>query len=116
MLRVLDPEAPVARTVVASDALVNIEQRRIRAIADRVHQDVQSGPVGAGNPALEVPGRVDEQAAIPRRIGEWLVKCRGMRAERPVHEPLERAKSQRRVAASVGAETPRGYDIAQLLP
>ena len=41
MLRVLDAEAPVARTVLANHALVDVELRSDRAVADRVDDHVQ---------------------------------------------------------------------------
>jgi hypothetical protein len=42
---------------------------------------VQPGLVRAGDPAIEILGGIDEQALVPGRIIERLVKRGGMRAE-----------------------------------
>ena len=65
----------------ASHALVNVELRPNREIADRVHDEVQSVRVGAVRPAIEIVRRVDEQPAIVRRVVERLEHRRGVRAE-----------------------------------
>ena len=53
----LDAEAAVLSAVLALDPLEDVELRTDRAIADRVHDDVQSRAVGARYPCVKVgPG------------------------------------------------------------
>ena len=54
VLRVLDAEATVACAVLARDAIVDVEQQAVGAVADGVHHHVQAGLVGAGDPGVEV--------------------------------------------------------------
>ena len=122
----LDAEAPVARAVLLADALEDVEQRRVGAVADGVHDDVEAGLVGARDPGVEVLGRGDEEPAIRGlarrslgeggRVRERLVERRGVRAERAVDEPFQRADPQPRVAASVRAEALRRDGVAQPRP
>ena len=116
VLGVLDAEAAVARTVLARHALEDVEQRRVGPIADRVNDHVQAGLVGAGDPAVEILWRRDEQAALAGRVGERVVKGRRVRSERSVDEPLERADAQPGVAAPFRSEAFRGDGVPQSLP
>ena len=83
------------------DALVDVEQGGVGAVADRVHHHVQAGRIGAADPGVEIVRRVDEEAAVLRRVGERLVERRGVRTERAVDEALQPADAQPRVAAAV---------------
>ena len=113
----LDAEAAVARAVLFRDALVDVELHADRAVADRVHRDLQSGAVGGGGPLVDLLRRVDQQAAVLRRVGERLEECRRVRAERAVDEAFESADAQPFVAAAVSAAVCLCSDcVAQMLP
>ncbi len=117
MLRVFDPEAAVAAAVLVDDAIVNVEQQTVRAIADRVDHDVEPGLVGVRNPGVEILGRVDEEPAVLRRVVERLMERGGMRTERTVDEALQAADAEPFVSAPIVAAVlfPRD-DFAQAAP
>ena len=102
VLRVLDAEAAVARAVLARDALEDVEQRRVRPVADRVHDDLQAGLVGAGDPRVEIFGRVD-QAGRGRCgasvNGSWNAAV--CEPSEPSTKPLSPPISQPLVAAAI---------------
>ena len=80
VLTVLVAEAAVAGAVDAGDAVVDVEQDGVGAIADGVHGDLQPRRVrGADPPAHAVLGILGE-AAVTRRIGVRLEEERGARA------------------------------------
>jgi len=66
VLRVLDPEAPIARAILPRHSLEDAQLHIDGAIPDRVNDDVKPCPVGSRRPGIEVLGRVHEQAAIRR--------------------------------------------------
>ena len=111
MLEVFDAKAAIARSVFARDAGEDVELGANRAIANRVHDDVQPGFVGAGRPRIEMLRRVDEEARVVRCIREWGEHRRGVGAERTVHETFEAANVQPRIAAAA-----RPHGVAQLFP
>ena len=61
--------------------------------------------------AIEIVRRIHEQPEVVRRIAERLEHRRGVRAERSVDEPFERADAKPVVAAAV-----LGDDVSQPLP
>ena len=97
-------------------ALVGVEQQPIRPIADRVHHDMQTRLVGAGDPCIQIFRRVDQQAAILRRVVEGFVKSGRVRAQRAVDESLERADAQPFIAPTVGAAVCARARLAETPP
>ena len=82
------------------DALINIELRPNRPIADRVNDDLQTRLVGADRPLFEILRRVDEQSAIARLVGERFQKRGGVGAERAVDKSFQSADAQPIVASA----------------
>jgi hypothetical protein len=111
VLRVLDAEAPVARTVLGFDPLEDVELRADRAVADGVHDDLEPCGVGALRPRIEALRLGHEEPAIVRRVGERLEHRRGVRAERAVDEALEPADAEPGVTTAT-----RLHRVAQALP
>ena len=95
----------------AGDALEEVELVADRAVADRMHDDVKAGRVGAAHARFHVGGLRHLQPAVAGRIGERLEHQRRVRAERAVDEALERADAEPRVAAAA-----RGNGVAEALP
>ena len=105
------------RTVLSRDAIVGVQDQRVGAVADGVHHHMQAGFVGAGDPRVEVLGRVDQQPAVLRGVVKRQVKRRRVRAERPVDVALQPADAQPVVAAAVRAAVLlAGHDVAQARP
>jgi hypothetical protein len=65
-----DAEAAVARAVGLLHALVDIELRPNRPIADRMHDDLQTRAVGAHRPLFQILLGVHEQPTIARLVAE----------------------------------------------
>ena len=53
VLRVLDPEAPVARAVRPGDAVVDVEDQAVGPLADGVHRHLEPGGVGGADPGAQ---------------------------------------------------------------
>ena len=117
VLRVLDAEATVSLAVLAGDAIVGVEQQRVGTVADGVHHHVQAGFVGAGDPGVEVFGRVDQQPPVLRGVVKRRVKRGRVRPERAVDEAFQRADAQPLVAAAIRAAVLlAGHDVAKTRP
>ena len=91
VLRVLDPEAAVARAVRPGDAVVDVEREAVGALADGVDRHLETGRVRRADPGAE---RVLGSPQQARRRGVVIVgrvEQRGGRAERAVHVALHAA-------------------------
>src|SRR5438270_10547717 len=104
VLRVLDPEASIARAVLALHALEDIELQIYRPIPNRVDDHVQMRLVGTGCPRVKILGRIHEQPAVRWRIGERLHHCRGVGAQRSVDEAFEPTDPEPGVSVSTRAD------------
>ncbi len=80
VLRVLDARPPVAGAVALAEARQPIEMQADGAVADRMHDEMQSSGIGAVAPRVERVGIGHEQTAIARRIVERLEHRGGARA------------------------------------
>ena len=103
MLAVLVAEAAVAGPVRPGDAVVDVEEDGVSAIADGVHGDLEARRIGVADPRAHVLFGVLQQTEIARRVGVRLEEIRGAGAHRAVHETLEAADAHPVVARAAGA-------------
>src|SRR5213592_1010760 len=89
VLRVLDAEAAIAWPMCARHAVVDGQQDRVGAVADRVDRDLQSRGVGIADPATHVLLGVLHEAAVARGIAVGLDEVRGAGPGRTIDVSLE---------------------------
>ena len=110
VLRVLDPEAAVARAMRPGDAVVDVEQQPVGSLADGVDRHLQAGGIGAPIQARSESSGVTRRPLVSRRIVVGLIEQRGGRAERAVHVALDarRSRASRRPRPSPSPVRPSG--------
>ena len=85
----LDAEAAIAWPMCSRHAVVDGQQDRVGAVADRVDRDLQSRGVGIADPATHVLLGVLHEAAVARGIAVGLDEVRGAGPGRTIHVSLE---------------------------
>src|SRR4029079_7105279 len=111
VLRVLNTEPAIARTVFLCDALENVELCADRPITNGVHDHLQTSFVALRCPPIEVLFRIDEETGIFRRIVKWSKHRGGMRAQRSVSKSLQSSNAHPFVAFAAF-----GNCVTQALP
>ena len=107
VLGVLDPEPPVAGAVLLLDALVDVEQLRVRAVADRVDLDLEPGFVRARDVFLDLrkrDGLGGEDAPVAGLVAEGFEHHGGAGSEGAVHVALDAADAEPVVVLDRGLE------------
>src|SRR5579872_3936134 len=105
MLRMLDAKTAVARTVLLPDLFENIEDFKIRLVADGMNQHLQAGAVGAkhaGEHDSFGEHLLGQEAAIFWIVGKWLEKISRRRAKASVRKTFQPADAhQTRLRARI---------------
>jgi hypothetical protein len=104
MLGMLDSEAAVARAVSLRDAVIDIEQQPVRALADRMHRNLEARGIASCNPGPERILRGDHKSDRAWRVGVWLIEQRRGGAQGTIHEPFHTSRAKPIVAGAISAQ------------
>src|SRR6187549_2635432 len=77
---------------------VLVEHLAISAVADGMRLDLDAAAQGGGCNAQDLAGRRDVQSATVRRVAVRRLECRAAAAKCTVHEELDSANGEARVA------------------